>query len=191
MRRSLSKMAINRVSTGNVALDKLISGGFKRKSVNLVAGGAGCGKSIFAMQFIVEGLKKKEPGIYITFEEKKKKVYEDCLEFGWDLEKYEKEGKFVFLEYTPEQVKKILTEGGGIVEAIIEKTKSKRIVIDSITSFSLLYEDELTKKEAALALFELIDKWDCTAILTSQDESRNGKTVSAALEFEVDGIIIL
>jgi len=184
-------MAINRVSTGNVALDKLISGGFKRKSVNLVAGGAGCGKSIFAMQFIVEGLKKKEPGIYITFEEKKKKVYEDCLEFGWDLEKYEKEGKFVFLEYTPEQVKKILTEGGGIVEAIIEKTKSKRIVIDSITSFSLLYEDELTKKEAALALFELIDKWDCTAILTSQDESRNGKTVSAALEFEVDGIIIL
>ena len=169
----------------------MVSGGFKKNSINLVAGGAGTGKSIFATHFIIEGIKKNEPGVYITFEEKKKKYYEDMLELGWDFEKYEKEGKFVFLEYTPEQVKKILTEGGGIVESIIEKTKAKRIVIDSITSFSLLYEDELTKKEAALALFELIDKWDCSAILTSQDESKDGHTISAALEFEVDGIIVL
>ncbi len=184
-------MAIKRVSTGIPNLDPLIGGGFKRNSVNLIAGGAGCGKTIFAMQFIVEGVKKNEPGMYITFEEKKEKVYEDMLEFDWDLEKYEREGKFVFLEYTPEQVKRILTEGGGIVEAIIEKIKVKRIVIDSVTSFSLLYEDELTKKEASLALFELIDKWNCTGILTSQDESRNGHAISAAMEFEADGIIVI
>ncbi len=184
-------MAIKRIPTGIPNLDPLIKGGFKRNSVNLVAGGAGAGKSIFAMQFIVEGLKHNEPGIFVTFEEKKAKVYEDMLAFGWDLEKYEKEGKFVFLEYTPEQVKKVLTEGGGIVEAIIEKIKAKRIVIDSITSFALLYEDELTKKEAALALFELIDKWDCTGILTSQDEAKDDHTITAAMEFEVDGIIIL
>ena len=184
-------MAIKRVSTGIPKLDSLIGGGFKNNSVNLVAGGAGSGKSILAMQFIVEGVRKGEPGVYITFEEKKEKVYEDMLEFGWDLEKYEKAGKFVFLEYTPEQVKKILTEGGGIVEVIIEKNKAQRIVIDSITSFSLLYEDELTKKEASLALFELIDKWDCTGILTSQDEARNGHTITAAMEFEADSIIII
>jgi KaiC/GvpD/RAD55 family RecA-like ATPase len=64
-------------------------------------------------------------------------------------------------------------------------------VIDSITSFSLLYQDELTKKEAALALFELIDKWDCTAVLTSQDTSQKEGTITAALEFEVDGIILM
>ena len=87
-------MAIKRISTGISGLDPLIQGGFKRNSVNLVAGGAGTGKSIFAMQFIIEGLKKNEPGIYITFEEKKEKVYEDMLEFGWDLEKYEKSEKF-------------------------------------------------------------------------------------------------
>lgn len=184
-------MAIKRVSTGIPGLDNLIDGGFKRNSVNLVAGGAGSGKTIFAMQFIIEGLKKNEPGIYITFEEKKEKVYDDMLGFGWDLRKYEKQGNFVFLEYTPDQVKKILTEGGGIVESIIEKIKVSRIVIDSITSFALLYEDELTKKEAALALFELIDKWGCTGMLTSQDESRDDHTITAAMEFEVDGIIIL
>jgi len=184
-------MAIKRVSTGIDGLDPLISGGFKANSVNLVAGGAGCGKSIFAMQFIMDGLKKNEPGIYITFEEKKEKFYEDMLEFGWDLNKYEEKGIFVFLEYSPEQVKKILTEGGGIVESIIEKIKAQRLVIDSITSFSLLYEDELTKKEAALALFELIDKWKCIGILTSEDESSDGHTVTAAMEFEVDGIVLI
>lgn len=185
------KKVNKRVPTGISNLDPLIEGGFKRNSVNLVAGGAGSGKTIFAMQFIMDGLKKGEPGIFITFEEKKKKFYEDMLEFGWDLQRYEEQNKFVFLEYTPEQVKKILTEGGGIVEAILEKIKARRIVIDSITSFSLLYEDELTKKEAALSLFELIDKWNCTGILTSQDEARNGHTITAAMEFEVDGIIVL
>ena len=113
------------------------------------------------------------------------------LAFGWDLAKYEKQGMFTYLEYTPEQVKKVLVEGGGIVEAIIEKMKAKRIVIDSVTSFALLYEDELTKKEAALALFELIDKWGCTGFLTSQDTTSDHMTMSAAMEFEVDSIFIL
>ena len=182
-------MTIKRISTGIPNLDGLIEGGFKKNSINLFAGGPGTGKRIFGMQFIRVGI--NEPGIYMTFEERKEKVYEDMLKLGWDLGAYEKQGKFVFLEYTPEQVKKVLTEGGGIVESVIEKIKAKRIVIDSITSFSLLYEDELTKKEAALALFELINKWNCTGVLTSQDESKNGHTISTALEFETDSIILL
>ena len=187
----MSKVKLERIPTGIPGLDRLIEGGLVRRSTNLIAGGTGTGKTIFGIQFLVEGVKHKEPGIYITFEEKKKKVYMDMLEFGWDLEKYEKQGLFVFLEYTPEQVKKILTEGGGIVEAIIEKIKARRIVIDSITSFALLYEDELTKKEAALALFDLIDTWNCTGLLTSQDITAKEETITAAMEFEVDGIILL
>ena len=183
---------LSRVTTGISTLDKMLQGGFVKNSINLVAGGAGTGKTIFAIQFLIEGIVKfNEPGIYITFEEKKKKTYEDMLEFGWDLAKLEKEGKFVYLEYTPEQVKKVLVEGGGVIEVIIEKMEAKRLVIDSISSFALLYQDELTKKEAALALFELIDKWDCTAFMTSQDTSQQEGTITAALEFEVDGIILM
>lgn len=183
---------IKRVPSGIPEFDKLIKGGFKKNSVNLVAGKAGTGKTIFAMQFLINGIKKyNENALYITFEEKKKKTYQDMLELGWDLKKLEESGKFVYLEYSPEQVKKVLVEGGGIIESIIEKSKIKRLVIDSITSFSLLYQDELTKKEASLALFELIDKWDCTALLTSQDQQPSETIISAALEFEVDSIILL
>ncbi len=178
-----------RVPTGVKELDKLIEGGFVENSVNLIVGGPGSGKTIFAIQFLMEGLKKGDPAMYITFEEKKEKLYNDMLEFNWDLEKYEKSGKFIFLEYTPEQVKQIITEGGGIVESIIQKSKIKRLVIDSITSFALLYEDELTKKEAALALFELLDKWECTSLLVSQDLKPDDSPVSGTLEFEVDSTI--
>ncbi len=182
---------VKRVSSGIPGFDKLVQGGFKEKSINLVIGGPGSGKTIFAMMFLVEGFKKGEPGIYVTFEEKKEKMYEDMKSFGWDIEKYEKEGLFSYLEYTPEQVKKVLIEGGGTIDSIVTKMKAQRMVIDSVTSFALLYKEELAKKEAALALFQMIDKWGCTAVLTSQDTSMHGAEISTALEFEVDSIVIL
>ncbi|MEK6826169.1 MAG: ATPase domain-containing protein [Nanoarchaeota archaeon] len=185
-------MKVVRIPSGIPGFDKLVEGGFKKDSINLVAGEPGAGKTIFAIQFLIEGCKRGEAGIYITFEEKKPKLYEDMSTFGWNLEKYEKKELFRFLEYTPEQVKKLLVEGGGIVDALVDKIKAKRIVIDSITSFSLLYEDELTKKEAALSLFDLINTWGCTAVLCSQSKTADHQPVmDAALEFEVDSIIIV
>ena len=185
-------MKIERISSGIPGLDKLVEGGFKKNSVNLIAGEAGAGKTIFAIQFLVEGCKRGEAGIYITFEEKREKLYEDMFTMGIDLMHFEKKGLFKFLEYTPEQVKKLLVEGGGMVDALVEKIKAKRIVIDSISSFSLLYEDELTKKEAALSLFDLISNWNCSAVLTSQARSSENQVImDAALEFEVDSIILM
>lgn len=180
-----------RVTSGVPGFDKLIQGGFKEKSVNIVVGGPGSGKTLFTIMFLIEGLKKGESGIYVTFEEKKEKLYEDVKSFGWDLEKYEKLGKFAYLEYTPEQVKKVLIEGGGTIDSLVNKIKAKRMVIDSITSFALLYQEELAKREAALALFELITKWGCTAVLTSQDSFLSGTEVLSSLDFEVDGIVII
>lgn len=178
--------------TGNKELDALIGGGLVRNSINLIAGGPGTGKTIFSVQFLVEGiLRYHENGLYLTFEENKEKFYKDMLSLGWDLAKLEEQGKFVFLEYKPEQVKNLIERGGGIIEDIIREGNIKRIVIDSITSFALLYEDALEKKESALNLFEMIGRWGCTALLCSQDTSLNDDLVIAALEFEVDSIILL
>ena len=111
-------------------VDTALMGGIPGGSCVLLAGGSGVGKTILAMQWLFNGYRTyQEPGIYITFEERKDKLYEDMLGFGWDLAKYEKAGMFVFLEYTPEQVKKVLVEGGGTVDAIIEKMNAKRMVI--------------------------------------------------------------
>src|SRR3989338_225971 len=192
IKKETSKKTESRIPSGIEGFDRLVEGGFKKDSINLVSGGPGSGKTIFALQFLINGIKKfGENSLYITFEEKKERLFDDVKEFGWDLEELEKQKKFIFLEYTPEQVKELLVEGGGIVENIVEKNKISRIVIDSISSFALLYKDELTKKEASLALFELINSWNATALLTSQDKSAEEGSISAALEFEVDSIVLL
>jgi KaiC/GvpD/RAD55 family RecA-like ATPase len=180
-----------RITTGIGNLDPLIQGGLKQNHINLLIGDAGAGKTIFSLQFLMEGLKKGETCLYITFEEKKEKLYDDMRSFGWDLEGYEEKKKLFFLEYNPEQVKSLIEEGGGTIDHLISKSKVSRLVIDSITSFSLLYQDELAKKEAGLALFELINKWGCTAVLTAQDPSHTHSLKGTNLEFEADGIIIL
>jgi len=86
------------IPTGIPGFDQMVNGGFKPRSVNIIVGGAGSGKTIFAAMFLLNGLiKYGEAGVYITFEEKKEKFYKEMACFGYDLEKLEKTGKFVFL----------------------------------------------------------------------------------------------
>ncbi len=193
-KKSVKRSAGNtpRIRTGIPKFDSLIEGGFEKNSTNLIVGGSGSGKSIFATQFLVEGMKKGEKCLYITFEEKKKQFYSNMLDFGWKLEEYEKKNLFKFLEYTPIKVKTMLEEGGGTIETIVLTEKISRIVIDSVTSFALLFEDELARREAALSLFNMIKKWSCTSLLTSEEEpSEDKKASSKSLEFESDSIIFL
>ena len=181
-----------RVSSGIPGFDKLIEGGFEEHSINLIVGGSGSSKTIFSMQFIVEGLKKGESCLFITFEEKRGEFFKNMLEFGWDLEKYEKAGKFVFLEYSPEKVSSMLEEGGGAIESIVTKKNVKRMVLDSVSSFELLFEDESEKREKTLSLFDSIRNWGCTSLLTLEEmpeEVERGAAKSIA--FEADSIILL
>jgi len=181
-----------RLSTGIKGFDRFIEGGFEKKSVNLVVGGSGSGKTIFAVQFLMAGLEAGENVIYITFEEKKEEFYSNMQRFGWNLEEYEKKGKFFFLEYSPEKVQTMLEEGGGAIESIVLKYNISRIVIDSVTSFALLFEQELKRREAALNLFNIIRNWKCTSLLTLEDEQPGtSDAVSSSIEFEADSIIIL
>jgi circadian clock protein KaiC len=184
-----------KILTDISCFDMLCDGGLNKESVNLIAGGAGCGKTIFAIQFLVDGIKCGENVLYITFEEKREELYRNMLEFGWDLEKHERDGKFVFIEYTPEKVRNMLEEGGGILESLMYKKRITRIAIDSITSFALLFETELAKREAALALFDMTRRWRTTTLLTFQkelgEEDLFSSASSSALEFEVDSIILL
>ena len=83
----------------------------------------------------------------------------------------------------------MLEEGGGEIERIILGKKVTRLVIDSITSFALLFEDELSKREAALSLFGMLGGWDCTSLLTLEENPMKGTLSPKVLEFEADSIL--
>jgi circadian clock protein KaiC len=189
----VTKKSVDKIMpTGVLNLDRLVEGGFRENSTNLVVGGSGSGKSIFVTQFLMEGMKKGEATLYVTFEEEKPEFYRNMKKLGWDLQLYEEKGLFTFLEYTPEKVKTMLEEGGGAIENIILKRKVTRVVIDSISSFALLFENELEKREAALTLFKMISKWNCTALLTLEEDPTKEEPLSTkSIEFESDSIIFL
>ncbi len=185
-------MAEKRVASGIPGFDRLIGGGFNANSINIISGGSGSGKTIFSLQFLLEGLKKGEKVLYVTFEEKKEDVYDNVKKFGWNLEKAEATGKFIFLEYSPEKVKMMLDEGGGAIESTVLKNQISRLVIDSVTSFTLLFDDEQSRRQAVLGLVDIIRKWNCTTLLTVQhDPLEKSSEGLSFIEFEVDGIILL
>ncbi|MFH1451583.1 MAG: ATPase domain-containing protein [archaeon] len=160
----------NRIPTGIKEFDKMVEGGFEHNSINLVVGGNGSGKTIFGVEFLLEGVRKGENVLYITFEESKKEFYKNLSKLGWEMEKAEKSGKFTFLEYSPEKVEMMLDEGGGMIESLVYQKKIKRMVIDSISSFTLLFENKSSKRQAILSLFDTIRKWDLTTLLTLQKD---------------------
>lgn len=190
--KNLGHKKMIRISTGIKNLDKMVGGGVEKGSINLLIGGSGSGKSIFATQFLIDGLKKGEKCLHVSFEEKKESFYTNMYGLGWDLEKYEKQGKFFFLEYTPEKIRSLLDEGGGEIESVVLNEGINRLSIDSITPFTLLFGKEYEKRNSILALFTLLKKWNATVVITyERDPLVDEKNYSRIVEVESDSIIML
>ena len=187
-----SKSLKERMSTGIKNLDRIAEGGFRRNSTNLIVGGSGSGKSIFAIHFLIEGVKRGENVLYVSFEEKKEEFYSNMLGLGWDLEKYEKSGKFFFLSYTSEKVKTMLEEGGGDIETIVLNKGIQRIAMDSVTAFVMLFGSNVEVREKTQSLFSLLRSWKCTSLIVyERDPLIDKKKSSRILEFEADSVMFL
>lgn len=183
----------NRIPTGIPGLDETMEGGLERGSVNLVAGESGTGKSIFGLQFLRNGATKyNECGLYITFEEKKEKIFKHMSRFGWDLGALEEEKKLFVYEYSPKEVDRFIREGGAI-ESFIRTNKIDRVVIDSITSFAVLHDTEAERRAAVVRLLELLRRWNATALLTSEAAAIDEQGVRArfGIEYLADSLISL
>ena len=114
------------------------------------------------------------------------------LGLGWDLEKYEKSGKFFFLSYTSEKVKTMLEEGGGDIETIVLNKGIQRIAMDSVTAFVMLFSSNTEVREKTLSLFSLLRSWKCTSLIVyERDPLIDKKKSSRILEFEADSVMFL
>jgi circadian clock protein KaiC len=186
------RKTVPRVPTGITGFDGLVAGGFEKDGIVLIGGDSGTGKSIFCLQYLYNGITKyNEPGIYLSFAESKEAVYTHAALFGWDFEKLEKEKKFMFLKYEPHAVVKIMNEGGGTIREAIEALGAKRLVIDSVTAYSMFFKSPYEASESLLQLFDLLRGWKCTTLLVSEElvglEMRKGDRS----EFLADGVLYL
>lgn len=183
---------IDRVSSGISDLDDVMEGGFEKNSAVLVSGGGGSGKTIFGMQFLMEGITKfDETGVYISFEENKAKFYKHMLRFGWDLTQLESEGRFVFIEYDPEEMAEIVESGGGAIGTELMQVQGKRIVIDSLSAYTVLFDREADQRKKLVDLFTMIESWDATTVVIAEENPSIDKFQSSVMGFMADAIIYL
>jgi len=182
-----------RVKSGIPGLDELMGGGFEPQSVVLVTGDAGSGKTTFGLQFLYNGaVQYGEAGVLITFEERRADIIRRMREYGWDLEGLEREKKLKILEYPPHEVERFISEG-EIIHDVIADLGAKRIVMDSMTSFALVFESEYKMRLGILKAMDSFKKWDCTTLLISEGSiSEEGDVRDRfGIEYLVDGTVFL
>ena len=181
---------ISRVSTGVPGLDELIGGGLIENSVTLITGNAGTGKTIMSTQFLVEGLKKGETCMFISFEEKPQKIRESASDFGWDLEKYEDEGK-LFLEHRDPFMASDRDEIFWFENKLRDKDID-RVALDSTSVVSLYFEDKYDIRKNTFKLTNVLQEANVTTMMTTESPEGAGRITRFSVEeFLVDGVLVL
>ncbi len=125
--QSISRI-IKRVNTGIPGFDGLVEGGIPEGFVVVVTGTPGTGKTLFSLQFLLEGIRNNERCIFFSFEETAEQLIKQTIRFGWDIGEYVDKGYLELFGFSRFSTEEILE--------IIDIFKPKRIVFDSLNIFS-------------------------------------------------------
>lgn len=180
--------------------DFISAGGLPKHRTTLVSGTAGSAKTVFASQFLAEGIiKENENGVFVTFEETPNDIQKNMKGFGWDIEKWETEGKWAFVDVSPQpETDNVISGGYDLgpvllrIEHAVLKIGAKRMSLDSLGAiFSQFTETSIVRKEL-FRIASAIRKMGVTAILTSERINEYGEIARFGVEeFVADNVIIL
>jgi KaiC/GvpD/RAD55 family RecA-like ATPase len=185
-----------RLSTGVRGLNAMTSGGFIPGTTILVSGQAGTGKTTFAMQFIYEGAKAGEPGLFITMEQDKGKLMCDMASVGMDIPKMGKKisiigGNIGEIMRIRKLVKSNLNDFLAEIEDVVRQNKIRRVALDSMNLFLMLFEEEEDRRYAMLELCYRLNKLSCTTVLTCETKGPEMTSWYGFEDFVVDDVIAL
>lgn len=188
---------LSKCPTGIQGLDEITGGGLPQGRPTLVCGAAGCGKTLLAMEFLVNGiLQYSEPGVFMAFEETAEELTQNVASLGWDLEQLSAEGKFS-IDYVHINPAEILEAGEYDLEGLfirlgsaIDAIGAKRVVLDTIeVLFAGLSNDAIVRAELR-RLFRWLKTKGVTAIITGE-KGDNSLTRHGLEEYVSDCVIRL
>jgi len=178
------------VSTGVANLDMVLSGGFRPKSVILVSGNPGLGKTIFSTQFLLAGTRIGERGLYVSFTERKEDYYTNMETLGLDVNDPGEKGLFKFIDF-PTLDEEGMKEAADVVTKEIMDYQPRRLVVDSISAFTQSMSKAETRQFLHVLFGRILKDLDVTTLLIGEIQLGESKTGFGVEEFIADGVILL
>ena len=167
----IRRKEIPKVPTGIAGLDEVLRGGLPAGRMTLLSGGAGSGKSLMGLQFLLHGASAGEPGILVLFEERAASVRQNAWSLGWDLASLERKNRLHLLDarVNPEAVISGDFSIKGLLAILDRQAKAmraRRIMIDAVDALLYLYNDPKRERQELHTLHEWLLDRGLTAIMT-------------------------
>ncbi|HYX39574.1 MAG TPA: ATPase domain-containing protein [Oligoflexus sp.] len=185
-----------RAATGIPGLDDILGGGFPKTRVYLVEGDPGSGKTTMALQFLLEGLKQGESGLYVTLSETKDELLAVAESHDWNLDHLAihelsfPEDKLTpgayYTFFHPSEVELSGTTKSVLAE--VERVKPVRVVFDSLSEMRLLARDPLKYRRQILGLKQFFIGRACTVLLLDDRTAPDG---DLQLQSLAHGVVML
>lgn len=186
---------LTKMLTGMKGFDEISNGGLPRARTTLVMGGPGCGKTVFALQTLVNGARDGgEAGLFVAFEESTRQIIANAATFGWDLPALQRK-KLFFLDahLSPD----IVTAGDfdlegmlGLLEVKAREMGATRIVFDGIDVLLGLLDNSIRERREIYRIRDWLQRTGLTGIIT-QKMGADGDARYGFLQFMVDCVVAL
>jgi len=183
--------------TGINGLDDITDGGLPKGRPTLVYGSAGCGKTLFAMEFLVKGAKLyDEPGVFMAFEETSEELSKNVASLGFDLDNLEAKNKLL-VDYVHIDKSEIEETGEYDLEGLfirlglaIDSIGAKRVALDTLEVLFSGFQNATILRSELRRLFRWLKNKGVTAIVTGE-RGESSLTRYGLEEYVADCVILL
>jgi circadian clock protein KaiC len=192
--------SVEKLPTGIPSFDVIANGGLPRNRTTLLSGTAGSGKTVFAMQFLAAGIRDAdEHGVFVTFEESAADIRMNMRSFGWDLEGWERQGKFAFVDASPDPDVEVVESGsfdlGALlvrVEHAVRRVGAERVSVDSLGAVFSQFSDQSVVRRELFRIASALKGMGVTALLTAERTEDYGPVARFGVEeFIADNVMVL
>jgi circadian clock protein KaiC len=188
---------LEKALTGIEGFDEITVGGLPRGRATLLCGAAGCGKTLFATEFLVNGARKySEPGVLMAFEETSDELIVDAASLKFDLDDLCRR-KLLVIDHVQIDPHQIAETGEYDLEGLfirlqhaIESIGARRVVLDTIETLFTGFSNEGLLRSEIRRLFQFLKSFGVTAVVTGE---RGEKTLTrfGLEEYVADCVILL
>jgi circadian clock protein KaiC len=196
MKMKAAHPTVTKTLTGIQGFDEITDGGLPRGRTTLVMGGPGCGKTVFALQSLVNAAhQRKEAGIFVAFEESTQQIVANAATFGWDLPALSTK-KLFFLDarLSPDVVKAGEFDLVGMLNALRAKAEEMQatcIVFDAVDVLLTLLDDPAAERREMYRIRDWLSSNGLTGIITQKVANTDAENPYAFMQFMVDCVVML